>query len=398
MKSNAKQQADEDHTRFGDLLDYWTEYFPDRHTPPEFQHKSVSLADEEDGWGMGSLYELSTCLSVQKKYHCEGVGVINVGLGIDNFSPNMAMNSPAVYSLNKHGYSLEWWKMASRKQVSWCDYVADADSLPAPPAIVRQLVSEATHRLDIQFKSAATDVGCGHGQVFTNCRHNDIDVSSTCKIKRLELPAENGGHRGSGSELCVSRGSADNEEVSAYWLSAYNTSYTLLELIELVSPAVDEKGGQQEDYKVWIPVNRFDQVATESQPLFMRECMWFDDFVATDVVADDVTIVDISTIVRPRRRWRRRLQARPKRTFQERVCTWRARRVRITRKPGQFRMRTVCFTACNDCLHVCTADDVTFEFTDMFDTAVSGDRLNQLLDKKRRTTCRQSDDHDIHAG
>ena len=84
-------------------------------------------------------------------------------------------------------------------------------------------------------------------------------------------------------------------------------------------------------------------------------------------------------------------------TNQERVCNWRARRLRIIRKPGQRRTRTACFTACDACLHACTADDVTFEFTDMFEPAVSVDRGNQLLDKWRPIV-RQSDDYDIHAG
>ena len=157
--------------------------------------------------------------------------------------------------------------MSSKKPVSWKEFVADADSLPIQPAIDSQLASEARARADILVECGTTDSGRGCAQIFTNCKHNDSSVLSICKINRLELPTENGGQRGGFNNFCVSRGSDDSEEVSAYWLSTYNRSYTLLELIELVSPAVDEKGGQQEDYKVWIPVNRFDQVATESQPL-----------------------------------------------------------------------------------------------------------------------------------
>ena len=78
------------------------------------------------------------------------------------------------------------------------------------------------------------------------------------------------------------------------------------------------------------------------------------------------------------------------------MCNWRARRMRIIRKLGQRRTRTACFTACNDCLHACTADDVTFEFTDMFEPAVFVDRISQLL-VKRRKTVRQSDNYNIHA-
>ena len=323
------------------------------------------------------------------------MGAIHLGVGVDTSLSNMLMVCTEVSSNNKYGDSLEWWKMASKEQVLWKEFVASVDSPHVQPAIDSQFASAARERADITFGGETTYSGLGHEKLSANYRQNALNMFSTRMFTKLELPAENGSHRGRVSDLRARRGSADSEVISAYWLSTYNRSYTLLELIELVSPAEDEKGDHQED-RLWIPVNRFDCLKPESSPLTLSEFMWFDDFVATDVVADSVDIVDISQLERPRRRWRRRLQARPKRTYQERVCNWRARRMRIIRKPGQRRTRTACYTACDDCLHACTADDVTLEFTDMFEPAVFVDRISQLL-AKRRKTVRQSDDYDIHA-
>ena len=74
MEGNAKHQADEDHTRFGDLVDHWIDYFPVKYTPSEFEHKGVRLAEEDEVRGIGILYVLSLVSYRGKEISLLGLG------------------------------------------------------------------------------------------------------------------------------------------------------------------------------------------------------------------------------------------------------------------------------------------------------------------------------------